>query len=220
MNTDAPHAIAARAAREVPDGALVNLGIGIPLLIPQYLPEGVRWIVHQESGYVGMGPAAQPGAEDETLTDAAGNHVTLLPGASCFDSATSFALVRGGRLDVVFLGALEVDAEGSLANWIVPGKWSPGIGGAMELAQKARTVVVTTRHVGKDGQSKIRSACSLPVTAPRCVSTIITERAVLRVERAGVLRLIECADGVSVEALRECTDAPFEIDPAVIPAGC
>lgn len=215
MSSDATHAIAARAAREVPDGALVNIGIGIPLLIPRFLPAGVRWIVHQESGYVGMGPAAEPGSEDETLTDAAGNHVTLLPGASCFDSATSFALVRGGRLDIVFLGALEVDAEGNLANWIVPGKWSPGIGGAMELAQKARTVVVTTRHQGKDGSSKVRARCSLPITAPRCVSTIVTDLAVFRVAPAGGLRLVECAQGVTVDRVRECTDAPFEVDAAL-----
>ena len=214
MSSDAPHAIAARAAREVPDGALVNLGIGIPLLIPQYLPEGVRWIVHQESGYVGMGPAAEPGAEDETLTDAAGNHVTLMPGASCFDSATSFALVRGGRLDVVFLGALEVDAGGNLANWIVPGKWSPGIGGAMELAQKARKVVVTTRHVGKDGSPKILPECTLPITAPRCVSTIVTELAVFEVEPGGGLVLTECADGVSPRQVGERTGADFRLGPA------
>jgi len=214
MSDDPIHEIAARAAREVRDGALVNFGIGIPLLIPRYIPEGVQCVVHQESGYVGMGPAAESGAEDETITDAAGNHVTLLPGAACFDSAVSFALVRGGRLDMAFLGALEVDCQGNLANWIVPGKWSPGIGGAMELAQRARQVVVVTRHMDKNGRSKIRKECTLPITASRCVSTIITDLAVFRVDGDGGLRLTECMGEGGLERVRECTEAPFRVDEA------
>jgi 3-oxoacid CoA-transferase B subunit len=142
----------------------------------------VRCIVHQESGFVGMGPAARPGREDPTITDAAGNHVGLVIGASCFDSATSFALVRGGRLDIAFLGALEVDAEGNLANWIIPGKWQPGMGGGMELAQKARDVVVTMRHTDKHGRPKILRRCALPLTAPGVVDVIVTDLAVFHVQ--------------------------------------
>lgn len=215
MTTDVTERIARRAAREVSDGELVNLGIGIPLMIPRYLDPGVHCIVHQESGYVGMGPAAAPGKEDPTVTDAAGNQVTMVAGASCFDSATSFALVRGGRLDTAFLGALQVDAGGSLANWIIPGKWQPGMGGGMELAQKARRVVVTTRHTDKHGRPKIVSSCDLPLTAPGVVSLIITELAVFRVVKGQGLLLEELADGIELDQVTQSTDAPFRLAPSL-----
>jgi len=202
--------IAERAAREIADGDVVNLGIGIPLLIPGFLPAGARCVIHQEAGYLGMGEPARPGEEDPTLTDAAGQPVTLLPGASCFDSSVSFCVVRGGRLDCAVLGALEVDKEGNLANWLVPGKWSPGVGGGMELAQKARRVIVATRHTGKDGAPKILERCRLPLTAPRCVDTIVTEYAVFRVRPDG-LHMVDCYGGVTIEQVRAMTGAPFSL---------
>lgn len=203
--------IARRAAREIAPGDVVNLGIGIPLMIPQYLDASVACLVHQEAGYIGMGPRAQAGEEDPTITDAAGNLVTLLPGAACFDSAVSFCVVRGGRLDCAFLGALQVDAMGNLANWTIPGKWTPGIGGAMELAQKARRVVVMMRHCEKSGASKIVPRCELPLTAPRCVSLIITELAVFAVDPQG-LRLIELMGEATLDEVGSKTAAPFRID--------
>ena len=208
---DASILIARRAAREIEPGNVINLGIGIPLLIPQVLPPQLSCLVHQEAGYVGMGPRAAPGEEDPTITDAAGNHVTLLPGAACFDSAVSFCIVRGGRLDCAFLGALEVDADGNLANWTIPGKWSPGIGGGMELAQKARRVIVTMRHCDKNGAPKIVERCRLPLTAPHCVSLIVTELGVFSVGGPGRLTLIELMGGASLEDVRGRTAAAFSV---------
>ncbi len=202
--------IARRVAAEIRDGSVVNLGIGIPLLVPDFLPDGSRCIIHQESGYLGMGEPARPGEEDPTLTDAAGRPVTLLSGASCFDSGVSFCIVRGGRLDCAVLGALEVDAEGNLANWIVPGKWSPGVGGGMELAQKARRVIVATRHTAKDGTPKILDRCRLPLTAPNCVDTIVTEYAVFRIRTDG-LHLVDLIGEASVDQLRSMTGAQFSV---------
>jgi 3-oxoacid CoA-transferase B subunit len=209
---DASILIAKRAAREISSGDVVNLGIGIPLLIPAFLPTDVACIVHQEAGYVGMGPRARAGEEDNTITDAAGNYVTLLPGAACFDSAVSFCIVRGGRLKSAFLGALEVDMHGNLANWTIPGKWSPGVGGGMELAQKARRVIVTTRHCDKSGEPKIVERCRLPLTAPACVSLIITELAVFSVRPAGGLTLVELMGTATVADVRARTGAPFGVE--------
>lgn len=211
MSDPVSERIARRVAKEIPDGSIINLGMGIPLLVPDFLPDGATCVIHQESGYLGMGEAARPGEEDQTITDAAGRPVTLLEGASCFDSGVSFAIVRGGHLDIAVLGALEVDAEGNLANWLVPGKWSPGIGGGMELAQKARRVIVATRHTGKDGAPKILKRCTLPLTAPRCVDTIVTELAVFRIGPGG-LRLVDLIGEASVEELKALTGAPFQID--------
>src|SRR5260370_8296817 len=159
---DASLLIAKRAAREISSGDVLNVGLGIPLMIPEYLAPDVDCILHQEAGYVGMGPRARAGEEAQTITDAAGNFVPLRPGAACFDSAVSFCIVRGGRLDSAFLGALEVDMYGNLANWTIPDKWSPGVGGGMELAQKARRVIVTPRHRAKSGQPKISHPSPLP----------------------------------------------------------
>lgn len=203
--------IAERAAREIRDGDVVNLGIGIPLLVPEFLPDNVRCVIHQEAGYIGMGPRATPETEDATITDAAGNRVTLLPGAACFDSLTSFAIVRGGHLDCAILGALEVDQSGSMANWIIPGKWAPGIGGGMELAQKARRVVVTMRHCDKTGSPKVLARCNLPLTAPHCVTTIVTELAVFKCER-GKLRLVDLLGEATVDEVRAKTGAGFSVD--------
>lgn len=208
--TDITSRIARRAALEVPDGGLVNLGIGLPLSIPQFLPAGTVCVVHQEAGYIGMGPAATPETRDATITDAAGNFVTLLPGAACFDSLTSFAIVRSGRLDCAVLGALEVDQQGNLANWIIPGKWAPGIGGGMELAQKARKVIATLRHTDKDGRPKILKTCSLPLTAPHCVSVIVTELAVFRVKPEGGLVLVDLLGETTLDEVQAKTEAGFE----------
>jgi len=182
--------IAARAAREIRSGQIINLGIGIPTLILDYLPQEIEVLVQSENGILGIGPRCRNGTEDRNLIDAGANYVTLAPGASFFDSALSFALIRGGRVDISFLGTLEVSAAGDLANWIIPGKMTPGIGGGMELAQKARRVIVTTAHTTREGAPKILTRCTLPLTAPACVKTIITELAVIDDHgRAGTARV-------------------------------
>lgn len=208
--------IAARAAREVEPGQVINLGIGIPTLIPDYLPDGTEVFIQSENGILGMGPRIRDGGEDRNLIDAGASYVTLTPGASFFDSSVSFAIIRGGRVDVSFLGALEVSAAGDLANWIVPGQLAPGIGGGMELAQKARRVVVTTAHCTRDGRPKILETCSLPLTAPACVATIITELAVIEVTPAG-LELRELAREASLAEVREKTGAPLQIPAGELP---
>ena len=180
--------IAARAAREVQPGQVINLGIGIPTMIPDYLPDADEIFIQSENGILGVGPRCRRGTEDRNLIDAGGSYVTLQPGASFFDSAVSFAIIRGGRVDITFLGTLEVSAAGDLANWIIPGKMAPGIGGGMELAQKARRVVVTTAHTTRDGRPKILPRCTLPLTAKGCVTTIITELAVIDVTDGCFLR--------------------------------
>ncbi|UCD78185.1 MAG: 3-oxoacid CoA-transferase subunit B [Desulfobacterales bacterium] len=208
--------IAVRAAREVQSGQVINLGIGIPTMIPRYLPEGMGIWVHSENGILGMGLRCRRGTEDRNLIDAGGNYVTLVPGASFFDSALSFALVRGGRLDVAFLGALEISKNGDLANWIIPGKHAPGIGGGMELAQKARRVIVTTTHTTRNGQPKILNRCTLPLTAKGCVDLIITEQAVIEVSADG-LRLKEIASDTSVDQVVANTAADLIIPDGDLP---
>ncbi len=202
--------IAKRAAREILAGQVINLGIGIPTLIPGYLPSDKPVLIHSENGILGMGPRCEPGKEDRNLIDAGGNYVSVTRGASFFDSALSFALVRGGRLDVAFLGTLEVSETGDLANWIIPGKFSPGVGGGMELAQKARRLIVTTAHTDRNGRPKILRECTLPLTAKGCVDTIITELAVLDVTPEGLV-LREIADGVDVDEVIQKTGAPLAI---------
>jgi 3-oxoacid CoA-transferase B subunit len=208
--------IAVRAAREVKPGQVINLGIGIPTMIPSYLPDGMGIWVHSENGILGMGLRCRRGTEDRNLIDAGGNYVTLVPGASFFDSTLSFALVRGGRLDTAFLGALEISQNGDLANWIIPGKHAPGIGGGMELAQKARRVIVTTTHTTRNGQPKILKQCTLPLTAKACVDLIITEQAVIEVAADG-LRLQEIASGTSLEQLVANTAADLIIPEGELP---
>jgi 3-oxoacid CoA-transferase B subunit len=198
--------IAARAAREVLPGQVINLGIGIPTLIPEYLSADTPVWIHSENGILGMGPRCQRGTEDRNLIDAGGTYVTLASGAAFFDSALSFALVRGGRLDVAFLGALEISQTGDLANWLIPGKYAPGIGGGMELAQKARRVIVTTTHTTHSGEPKIVQQCTLPLTAKGCVNTIITELAVIDVTSDG-LKLRELAAETDVDTVELRTGA-------------
>jgi 3-oxoacid CoA-transferase B subunit len=208
--------IAVRAAREVQPGQVINLGIGIPTMIPRYLPEGMGNWVHSENGILGMGLRCRRGTEDRNLIDAGGNYVTLVPGASFFDSTLSFALVRGGRLDMAFLGALEISQNGDLANWIIPGQHAPGIGGGMELAQKARRVIVTTTHTTRDGQPKILKQCTLPLTAKGCVDLIITEQAVIEVVADG-LRLQEIASDTSIDQVVANTAADLIIPDGELP---
>ncbi len=205
--------IARRAAREVAPGQVINLGIGLPTFIPHYLPPDFPVMIHSENGILGMGLRSERGTEDRNLIDAGGGYVTTLPGASFFDSALSFALVRGGRLDIAFLGALEVAENGDLANWIIPGKFAPGIGGGMELAQKARRLIITTTHTTKKGDPKIIRSCTLPLTAAGCVDTIITELAVIDVTDDG-LTLREIAAETDLETVRNRTGADL-----ILPGG-
>ncbi len=208
--------IAKRAAREIRSGQIINLGIGIPTQIPQFLPTDTMVFIHSENGVLGMGPRCRRGTEDRNLIDAGGSYVTLQPGASFFDSVLSFSLVRGGRLDIAFLGALEISAGGDLANWIIPGRYSPGIGGGMELAQKARRVIVTTTHTTKEGAPKILPECTLPITAKACVGTVITELAVMDVRPEGLV-LREVAEGTDVATVKSLTAAPLIVQSDPVP---
>ena len=205
--------IAKRAAAEIQDGQIINLGIGIPTLIPKYLVGKKQVIVHSENGILGMGNPCRRGSEDRNLIDAGGTYVTMETGGSFFDSVLSFALVRGGRLDLAVIGALQVSSAGDLANWIIPGKYAPGIGGGMELAQKARRLIITTTHTTRDGKPKILKHCDLPLTAKGCVNAIITELAVLDVVESGLL-LRELAADTDVETVVAQTGAKL-----IIPSG-
>ncbi len=212
MNTspspaDPRQVIARRAAAEVRDGQLVNLGIGLPTLIPAFVPDGVQVWIHSENGIVGVGPQAAQDQLDAELIDAGGGYVTLVPGGAIVDSATSFGIIRRGLLDITFLGALQVSQHGDLANWLVPGKVVAGIGGGAELAQKARRVIVTMPHCDKEGRAKIVERCDLPLTARRCVSRIITEHAVFDIDADGLL-LREILSDLSLAQLQAIT-APF-----------
>lgn len=197
--------IARRAAKEIAPGQVINLGIGIPTLIPNYIPEDKHVLIQSENGILGMGPRCKRGTEDRNLIDAGGNYVTTKPGASFFNSALSFALIRGGRLDVAFLGALEISETGDLANWIMPGRYAPGIGGGMELAQKAKRLIVTTSHTTRSGNPKILMECTLPLTAKACVNTIITELAVIDVTPKGLL-IREMAEETDLNNLIQKTE--------------
>jgi 3-oxoacid CoA-transferase B subunit len=208
--------IARRAAKEIAPGQVINLGIGIPTLIPNYIPEDKHVLIQSENGILGMGPRCKRGTEDRNLIDAGGNYVTTKPGASFFNSALSFALIRGGRLDVAFLGALEISETGDLANWIMPGKYAPGIGGGMELAQKAKRLIVTTSHTTRSGNPKILMECTLPLTAKACVNTIITELAVIDVTPKGLL-VREMAEETDLNNLIQKTEGRFILPDHDIP---
>jgi acetate CoA/acetoacetate CoA-transferase beta subunit len=205
--------IARRIARELREGMLVNLGIGIPTRVADYVPAGLRVFFQSENGLVGTGPMPIGGMHHRLLTDAGGRPVTALPGASTFDSAMSFALIRGGHLDMTVLGGLEVDEGGRLANWMVPGKMVPGMGGAMDLVSGARRVVIAMRHTAK-GASKIVRRCTLPLTSMRPVDLVVTELAVIAFP-AGRATLTETAPGVSVADVQAATSASLMMAPEV-----
>lgn len=206
MGIEVRHRIARRAAKEIKDGMIVNLGIGIPSLVPNFLPPEMDVLFHAENGVLGMGPSPIKGEEDGMLCNAGGFPVTIIPGASYFDSAAAFAMIRGGYLDVTILGGLEVSEKGDLANWVIPGKKVPGIGGGMELAEKAKKVIVLMSHVNKLGEPKILQECTLPLTARRCVDIVITDMAVMEVTEEGLV-LKEVMESFTEKDVREKTGA-------------
>jgi len=206
--------IAKRVARELKEGSLVNLGIGLPTMVPRYLPPGIEVYFQSENGIIGMAPVPGAGMEEPSLTDAGGGFVGAIPGAASIDSCLSFGLIRGGHLDLTILGGLEVDAQGRLANWMVPGKMLPGMGGAMDLVTGAKRVIVAMSHTAR-GKPKILKHCTLPLTSVRRVNLIVTEMAVIEPTEEG-LALRETAPGVSIEQIIAATEASL-IVPADVP---
>ena len=205
MSSDAKKNMIRRVAGEIGPGMVVNLGIGLPTRVIDYVDQGLMVCLHSENGIAGVGPTVDYDRADRNLIDAGGSYVSTQQGTAFFDSAVSFALVRGGRLDLTVLGAFEVAMNGDLANWMIPGLFTPGIGGGMELAQKARRVIIMMTHCDKHGRSKIVRRCSLPVTAAGCVDRIYTDLAVIDVTSKG-LTIIEIAQGVSLDEVIEATD--------------
>lgn len=206
--------IARRAAKELHDGYVVNLGIGLPTMIPAYLPQDVKVTIHSENGLLGLGPRAKEGEEDWEYTDAGGSCITATPGAATFNSAYSFGLVRGGHVDVTILGALQTDEQGNLANWCIPGKKTPGMGGAMDLLSGARHVILAMEHTAK-GNHKILKECTLPLTAAKCVNLIITEMGVMEVTDKGLV-LREYNPAFTLDEIKAATGCELIVDENLI----
>ncbi|WML45968.1 3-oxoacid CoA-transferase subunit B [Neobacillus sp. PS3-40] len=204
--------IASRVAKEMRDGDVVNLGIGLPTMVPNFLAEDVNVILQSENGYIGLGPVN--GEIDPNLVNAGGQPAGIIPGGAFFDSLFSFELIRGGHVDVTVLGGLEVDEKGNLANWMVPGKMVPGMGGAMDLVTGAKKVIVAMEHTAKNGSSKLLEKCRLPITGKGVVDIIVTELAVFRVTEEGLI-LEELQEGVDLDTVKEKTEASFKVNPAI-----
>ncbi len=207
--------IARRIAQEIKNGFYVNLGIGIPTLVANYIPEGIDIVLQSENGLLGMGPFPFEGEEDPDLINAGKQTITTLPGSAFFDSAMSFGMIRSQKVDLTILGAMEVSENGDIANWKIPGKMVKGMGGAMDLVASAKNIIVAMQHVNKAGESKLLPACTLPLTGVRCVKKIVTELAVLEVLPQGGFKLVERAPGVSVNDIKRATEGKLIVEGVV-----
>ena len=212
MSLTAKQRMLRRAAADIKHGMTVNLGIGLPTQVLEYVPHDLQVCLHSENGIAGVGPKMPSGKEDRNLIDAGGDYVSVLPGASFFDSSVSFALVRRGRLDLTLLGAFEVAANGDLANWKIPGRMVKGMGGAMDLVASAENIIVAMMHTNKKGESKLLKQCSLPLTGVQCVKKIVTNLALLEVTPNDGFRLLERAPGVTVEEIQAATEGRLIVE--------